>query len=1106
MNCYHSLRITAFLFLFSLLGGLLLAQGVTTASMQGVVVDQEGKGLEGVTILALHEPTGTRYGAISRAGGQFNLPNVRVGGPYEVRAMLVGYGEEKVEGIYLSLGQRLRLNFQLFTADFQAEEVLITTEVSALGGVKTGSETVVSESQISQLPTVSRDLTDFLRLTPQATLTEDGDGEQGFSVAGQNNRFNSVFIDGAISNDVFGLTDQGTNGGQAGVSPISMDAIEQFNIVVAPYDVTIGGFSGAGVNAVTRSGSNEVEGSVYYLWRNERLAGQTPLDNPLDDPAIDSLRSSLPAFQARTAGFRVGAPLVEDKVFIFLNAEVERRQTPQPYTFIPENYRGNATLDQLNQFANKLRGLGYEPGTFTDNLRTVDAEKFLAKLDWNLSENSRLSLRHSYSRGQARKVNASNDASINFSNIYEFFPSTTHSSALELNSVLGEKAANKLILGFTSVRDDRDPLGEPFPYLIINDGTAAIEAGSEQFSTANNLQQDVFTLTNNLNLYRGRHTFTLGTHNEFYSIFNLFVRQNFGVYEYNSLSDFLNDAPPAVYYRSYSLVDDGIDGRVGDEIDNAAARFNAMQLGFYAQDEINLASNFSLTLGLRLDVPIFMDNPPVDAFFNQEAAGEIGAFYDLQGAQAGQMPDPQLLLAPRVGFNYDVGGRGQTRLRGGAGIFTSRLPLVWAGGSHTNNGVSVGGVFEFDPTLANGDPISFRPDPANQYTASDFGGTDPVPSGQMDLFAADLKYPQVFRASLALDQELPGGFTASAEAIFSKTLNSIYYLNVNLKPDPIGNFVGADDRPRFDRRDEIVPQYDRILLGLNTSEGYTFNASFSLSKSFRSGLGAFVAYNYGYAEALNDLTSSQNSSQWRNMEVVGSKNELVVSQSDFSMGHRVVANLSYQAELGDHLGATLSLFYNGQSGEVFSYVYGGSRADALTNQDSRDFTDLIYVPRDASEIQFVGTADEQAAQWNALDAFIEQDPYLSTRRGMYAERNGARTPATHIVDARFLLDFKLKAGGKQHLFQFSADIFNLTHLLNKNWGRRYRSVFNGVQLFTVEEVNEIADGQYEARFAVDPADLRNRAGEYDTRAVLNIDDAGTLSSRWQGQLGVRYIF
>lgn len=1108
------LRFSAFAILLLAVGmQLAWAQGTTTATIVGTVSDASGETLPGANVLAVHGPSGTQYGTTTRLNGSFTFPNMRVGGPYTITTTFVGFEDNVIPNIYLSLGQDLYMDIEMSETAVELGIVEITAgRAAVIDGERTGAQTNIGEAQLQTLPTVSRDLTDFTRFTPQSTLTEDGDGELGFSVAGQNNRFNSVFIDGAISNDVFGLSDQGTNGGQAGVSPISIDAIEEFQIVVAPYDVTIGGFTGGGVNAVTRSGSNEIEGSAYWLHKGEKLAGKTPTDNPFDE--IDNpdgiMREKLADFASNIYGARIGGPIKKNKAFFFANIELEKRQTPlpAPFSFAGDSivgYDGDATASELEALEQKLlNDYGYDAGGYLNNEKVVDGFKILAKIDWNISDKHNLTVRHSFSKGESEKVNPSDDNSINFNNSYEFFPSTTNSTAIEFNSLLSNEMSNNLVFGYTRVRDDRDALGGDFPRVGIDDGDGFITFGTEAFSTANNLEQDVFTITNNFKLYKGKHTLTIGTHNEMYKILNLFVRQNYGQYDYNSLSDFMNDGPIDLYQRSYSLLDDA----VGDDIVNAAAKFKAMQLGFYVQDEFRVNRKVKLSLGLRMDIPVFLDDPPVDENFNTVTVPLIEEHYDLKGARAGQMPSPQLIFSPRFGFNIDPTGEKKTQIRGGVGLFTSRLPLVWAGGSLANNGLTVGGVFEFSPELISGGDttaMTFIPDINGQPTATDFGKEDPVPSGQMDLFVEDLKFPQVLKASLAVDQELPWGLLGTVEGLVQKNINSILYFNYNVKPS-IGNIVnnGNDDRPIFNRGDEIDDTYDRIILGDNTSEGLSYNITANLSKQFSSGFSASLGYTYGYAEALNDLTSSQNSSQWRNHEVVGDKNNLVVSQSDFSMGSRVTGTLSYRKEYANHAATTISLYYNGQSGEVFSYTYTGRNADRLTSQDSRDFTDLLYVPASASEINLAGDAAEQAAQWAELDAYISQDDYLSSRRGQYAERNGSRTPFTNILDLRLLQDFFIESGGKRHNLQISLDIFNFTNLLNKNWGRRYRSFFNGVGLIDVEGVSD--EVQADGTVLRTPTFSYSARGENTTLERLTIDDTGALSSRWQGQIGVRYSF
>ncbi|MFK7922426.1 MAG: TonB-dependent receptor [Bacteroidia bacterium] len=1080
------------LMLLTLLSGGLYAQGVTTAAFSGTVIDNEGTPMVGATVIAVHEPSGTRYGALTREGGRFNLINVRVGGPYSLTATYVGFEAVKQEGIYLQLGQNRRVKMTLAPKNVTLGEVEITASSGIMGSERTGAETVVGEAQINALPTVSRAIGDFARLTPQATVREGSDGF-AISLNGMNNRYNAIYIDGAVNNDVFGLAGSGTNGGQTGVSPVSLDAIEQFQIALAPFDVRVGGFAGGAINAVTRSGTNEIEASVYGFYRNEALAGKTPADDE------DIERTQLADFTALTSGFRVGGPIVKDKVFFFINAELQREETPQPFQF--STYQGDATSADMTALTTKLNGYGYEPGTYTDNLSFLNSNKILVKLDFNLNARNTLSIRHSYTGAENLEGTRSSTRNINFLGASEYFVSNTNSTALELNSMIGDLYANNLKINFTSVRDDRDPysVANPgsddgnFPFAIIQDGSGQIRFGSEQFSTANQLDQDIFTITDNFSIYAGNHTITLGTHNEFFSVYNLFVRQNFGVYEYSSLDQFLTDQPADEFYRSYSLVDN-----VTGDGSAAASEFSGAQFGVYIQDEWQVSDRLSLTGGLRFDIPVYFTDIPVNQSFNSEVIPVIESFgYDLQGAQTGDFISPQVLISPRVGFNYDVKGDRTTVIRGGVGIFTSRIPLVWPGGSFNNNGIIVGGDFATGATTgwANDWDGVFNPDWQNQpqRVTPEQG----EPSGQIDLFASDFKVPQVLKVNLAIDQQLPWGVIGTLDFIYNKTLNNVAYQNVNLKPST-QNLEGVDNRPYFDRRDEIDDTYSRIMLGYNTNEGYTYNLSASLTKPFANGISGTVAYSYGDAFTVFDGTSSQNSSQWRNFANVQGRNfDQTLGRSEFSQGHRVIAGINYKFDwnAGKNFTTTFGLFYEGASGLPYSYVYNDG--GAIQNEDSREYS-LIYIPATQSDINLIDDGTRTAAaQWAELDAFIESDPYLSANRGGYAERFSNRAPMAHVIDFKVIQDFSFVAGGKKQTFQLTADIFNFSNFVNSGWGRRYNGgSFGAFQLIDFEGFE---DNTLKPQFTFGGVEENNISKD-------NIDDSGVQSSRWQMQLGVRYIF
>ncbi len=1068
-----------------LLGVTAFAQGVTTGAINGRILDGNAEPLAGANVVAIHTPSGTIYGAIADFDGFYRVPNMRAGGPYTVTVSYVGFEDSVTNNVFLQLGNSQRISVTLSESASSLDEVLIIAQKNnVFDSNKTGTQTTVTSRDISTLPAVSRSIADFARITPQAQLTE---GDDGFSIslAGQNNRYNAIYIDGAINNDVFGLAGSGTNGGQTGVNPFSVDAIETFQINIAPFDVRQSGFSGGSINAITRSGDNQTQGSVYSYFRNQDLAGKTPVGLVNDGDS----REKLDDFSALLYGVRIGGPIIKDKLFYFVNYERQDEETPQPFTF--SNYQGRSSLSDIEGLVNFLQSeYGYNPGIFNNNTRTLESNKVTAKLDYNASSSNKLSLRHSYVKAENLEARNSGLNDIGFINGSEEFITTTNSTAFEW-SYTGQKVANNLVIGYTSVRDDRDPSGDPFPTVDIQDGTGTISFGAEPFSTANLLDQDVFTVNNNFEIFSGRHTITLGANFEYAKTKNLFFAFNYGDYTFedefsddglliaSGLERFLTGQQADVYQHGYSLLGDGT---VGDE-SAGAAEFTASQLAFYAQDEFQFSDNFKATFGIRVDFPYWEDGLANDDFNTRtvdllEAAGK-----DLQGARVGQSINPTMHLSPRLGFNYDVNGDNSTQIRGGLGIFTSRLPLVWPGGTYNNNGVTGGFNFIFGQ--------DFEADINNQFK-------DPLPGsggtgGNVDLIAKNFKLPQVVKYNIAVDQKLPlWGLIASAEFLYTDVITDIYYENLNLK-GPTGTLNGADNRPTYDRGDEIDDTYGRIILASNTQEGYSYNATFTLRKPFENGFQGQVSYSYGDSFKIFDGTSSQNSSQWRNQQTVRGKNSnLPTSRSDFSLGHRVSSNMSYEIKWSEKLKTTFGIFYDGSQGTPFSYIYNEGR-DVL-NDDSRDNA-LIYIPANQGEINLVdqsadgGLTSQQ--QWDALNAFIEGDEYLNSRRGQYAERNGDRGPWNHIIDLKVLQDFTLKLGKNQHTFQASLDIFNFTNLISKDWGQR-EFVPNNVELLTT------VTGGPDPSFTFDPTRFEEGVGQ--------IDDAGLQSARWQMQLGLRYLF
>jgi len=1051
----------------------IFAQGLTTSSMNGKVLDTNGP-LPGANVVAIHVPSGTRYGAATDFDGLFRISNMRVGGPYTVTITYVGYQDYIRENVTLQLGQTFRINASMVEEANALEEVIIAIQANnVFDGNKTGAETTIDSRQINNLPSTSRSIADFVRVTPQAVISEGSDGFS-ISIAGQNNRFNTIFVDGAVNNDQFGLSSSGTNGGQTGASPFSMDAIEQFNVAVAPFDVKLSGFTGGAINAITKSGTNEFKGTVYGFMRNENLVGKTPVDLV----SSGGSREKISEFTSNTYGISLGGPIIKDKLFFFVNYEREESETPDPFDL--GNYigdSGQAEIDALR--SNVSSRFGYDLGSFDQGTSTLDNDKITVKLDYNVSDDHKLSLSYRYTDISNLEARNSDYNDISFINGSELFLSTTNSATLEWNWNINSMTSNRLVIGYTNVADDRDPLGDPFPYVEIHDGSGDLNFGGEQYSTANLLDQKVFTITDDFLIYKGAHTVTIGTHNEFSSTKNLFFASNYGYYEFDGLSDFLNDAFPERYQRGYSLISDG----AGDT-SSGAAEFDLKQYGLYFQDEWQMNDDFKLSFGLRFDLPVWEDGLVNDHFNNVTIPLLENAGKDLQGAKVGQATSSQIHFSPRIGFNWNVKGEYKTQIRGGLGVFTSRIPLVWPGGSYNNNGVTGGYEFDSSPDFG------FNPDVNNQPVGAQPGTGET--GGNIDLFARNLKLPQIMKYNIGIDQKLPWwGLVLNADYIFQDNIQTIYYENLNID-GPQGFLNGADDRPYYSDSSwaKLDATYGRIILGSNTTEGHSWNTSIGITKPYSNGFTGNVTYSYGDSKGIFDLTSSQNSSQWRGIQTVNGKNSnLPVTRSDFAAGSRITSWMSYEFDWMKNFKTTLSFFYEGTEGRPFSYTYNDG--PDLLNDDSRDNA-LIYVPADQSEIALEDGANGLTSQqqWDALDAFIEGNDYLRSRRGKYAQRNGDRGDSwTHVVDFKLTQDLNFDLGNANNTLQFTLDIFNLTNLINKDWG--VRKFARNIELLDTE------DAAPDPVFSFNPSVVDNLEG---------IDDSGVASSRWQMRIGLRYIF
>lgn len=1029
---------------------------VTTSTLTGSVKDTKGA-LPGASIKAIHTPTGTVYGVTTNNEGRFVISNMRPGGPYSIEISYVGYQAEKLTDIYLKLGEPYALNTILSDSGTQLQEIVVTGKKDAIfNSKKVGASTNISKEQLQTLPSLSRSLQDFTRLTPQAN---------GNSFGGINNRFNGLTIDGAVNNDVFGLGSTGAPGGQANTQPISLDAIQEIQVVLAPFDVTNGNAIGGGVNAITRSGSNKVEGSAYFFGRNEDFTGKS----------VDGNNTKALPFHNNTFGLRLGAPIIKDKLFLFVSAE--RQSVVQP-TINNAGDAGAITKDEVQKIAKVAKDrYGFDVGSSDAFDTETKNDKIFARLDWNINSKNQLTVRHNYIKAYDDKLTRTANAFSFGSNLYRF-NDVQNNSVLELRSAISNTISNNLIVGYSRVRDARAAEGRLFPQIRINglsnNGSAIF--GSEASSTANELDQDIFEFTDNFKIIANKHTFTIGTHNEFFKIRNLFINNMAGSYAWGSIADFEANTKPSAA-ASISIVPGNT---------KPSAKFSAAQLGFYFQDEIDAFTGFKLIAGLRVDVPYIFDKP-----LNNPLVAT-----SFPGYSTDKLPSGQIMVSPRLSFNWDLTGDRSLQLRGGAGLLTSRAPYVWISNQFSNNGMLTKAV---NASIGNG---TFIADPNNQAAA---GGVA-VPTYEVNLLSDNFKLPQVFRANLAVDFKLPGGVQATLEGLYSKTFNNIAYRNINMKPSvaTINPSLsgGADTRPLYTNTTaggKVNGTFTNVFLLENTNQGEAYNLTAQVQKSFDIGLFASAAYTYGVSEDVNSGFSSTAGSGFGGPHIVTNPNVPVLAYSNYDLRHRVVGALNYAIRYGRNKASatTFSLFYVGKSGTPFSYIYNGDLNQDNTSSSGNPGNDLIYIPRTASEIKLVtipATTGNNAqpaitpeAQWTALNNYINNDPYLSSRRGTYAERNGARMPWEHQFDGRIMQDLGVIFKGSKNTIQLSLDVINIGNLLNKDWGRQYT-----INNTTYALVNYL------------PAS----GGGFTFRAPSTgkpyVD--APFASRWQAQFGIRYNF
>ena len=957
------------------------AQNATTGTIGGVVRDAQQGVLPGAGVVAVHVPTGTRYEVFTRDDGRFDLLNVQVG-PYELEVAMGGFGTQSLSGVVVTLGEatEVPVTLQLATLTETVEVVAEASEVFSPS--RSGTTAGVATGVIETLPTIERSLQDFARVNPFFVKTSQNNESESFlSVAGRSGRYNNIQIDGAVNNDLFGLARQGTPGGQANTQPISLDAVSELQLVVAPYDVRQSGFSGGGINVITRSGANAFSGTGYFYSRNEGLVG-----SGIDDVPIAT-------FFDRQRGASVGGPLARNRAFFFANFESQRRETPVGYSLDGSSGVDFGRLAEAQRIAQIARSRhGYDiPGGFGEIIRGNPNDKLFVRTDVNLSPGQRLSLRHNYVNGTA-DVGSQSNFRYRFTDNFYRFESATNSTVGQLDSAFGN-AVNQARISFQRIRDRRGPRTAPFPQVTIDlEGGEEIRFGTEQFSTANALDQDIIEIHNDLTWVRGRHQFTIGTHNELFKFRNLFIRDNFGVYEFTSPELF---AQGLAQSYSYSF------SRTGDP--RQAAEFWVYQLGFYAGDQWRVRDDLSLTYGLRLDAPIFPDTPTANPLVEQ-----------LYGRGTDVVPATRN-WSPRIGFNYDLSPSQEVRqqVRGGLGLFHGRTPYVWLSNQYSNTGNEFQRIrVFFDPD----NRIPFSADPNNQPT--DIGSAS---TNEINLVDPDYRYPQLLRGNLAYDRDL-GFFNliGSVELLFSKTLRDIDYRNLNL----VESGAAPDGRPTFTR---LHRDFSNVVLLTNTGEGRSWTIATKLDKRFSDNWFLSGSYLYGESRSVNDGGSSQATSNWRYNYNAGNPNAVPLAVSNFSPGHRFNLSGSYRIPAGP-AGITLAAYYNAQQGRPYSYLDGSD-----SNGDGTRGNDLLYVPRDAGEVIVTDGAFDDLMRF--LTDRCDVTP------GAIVPRNACRGPWTYSLDFHIGVDVPV---GRNEV-EFFFDVQNLVNAFSSASGLVEFAFFQNLQ-------------------------------------------------------------
>ena len=1063
----------------------------TTSSLTGKVTDEKGAILPNVSVLLTYNPTGLVSGVQTNSKGLFNTNNLRPGGPYTIIISHTGFKAQKFENINLGLGENSPVNVVMVSDDKKLSEVVVSsTKRTTAGGTNIG------KAQITTLPSIGRSLSDFTRLTPQSNNN---------SFAGSNFRYNNVTLDGAINNDAIGFSNSagGTSGGgQSGTAgsgnrtnPYSIETIQEVQVQLAPYDVKLGNFTGGSVNAVTKGGSNDFHGSLYYYGHGQAFVGKS----------VDSLKSKIgSAFHDKQYGASISGPIIKNKLFFYANLEYTRHQEP---TFYNAGDPGAAvTIEQAQQVKNQLMTkYNYDPGTYDQTTIKTSSDKVFARLDWNINDKNTATFRYIHTNGVGNNIERSS-SNFQFSNFDFTQHSINDNAVIELKTKIHSNLTNNLILSAINLHEYREFPGKLAPMIDINGGQ--IWAGTWREASIYNMRQKTIEFTDNLTFTTGINKFTFGTHNEFYDITYGFVNSYNGRWEYSSMTNFLADKPSRIR-ANYSL--DPSKQTRNDIYNTPPNPFKVNLTSAYAQDEITLRKGLKITPGIRVDYSFLGSQPVTDPALNATAdynsANPTYSHTSYSRINNKWLGKPY--LSPRLGFNYDVMQNQKIVIRGGTGVFTGRMPFAWFGNAYTLSG-STYGTIDYKP---GGAVVGLAIDPAHIRDTINKYSPASASTRELDIIDNNFKLPTIWRSNVAVDFKFGKGYKLTLDALYTKTLYDVKFQQINIKDTSTFLTSGPTQTPVY-LGGKVNTAFSNVYFLSNTKEGYRYNLTAQLSKTGNRtnfgknhsvSLNYSVAYTYGKSvDVSNGIRNSFQSNYEVNPQISAENPQ--AGYSNFDLRHHIVTSFTANAQWNKSNTSSIGFFFSAQSGSPYSYIYNPS-VSAFGNSSNGV---LAYIPNTTTATNFrdytlngvIYTAAQQSTDFNT---FVNSDSYLSSRKGQYTERNGAHTPWNKQMDMKLMHEFKFTAGKMTHSLQLSLDVFNVLNLINHDWGHvNFVSNVNNYTVNLLKFVNDnttatgIAPGKANYTPTYNYAPPTGASGKYYTLDPLN--------SRWQGQLGIRYSF